>query len=384
MKISLLILLILSALPTQANLLEGYHIQPINNADALPSKRINHILQDKTGYIWFGTDDGLCRYDGYRVQTYQSSYRNPTLLLDNIVTALEEDDKGRLWIGTIQGVNIYDPKSGQIGIVDELMTSVYVRQFHRNSRGQIWIATENGLFLYDEQEGSTRRFLADPDDPNTISGNRVRSLWQDDAGYLWIGTFDTGLCKMNPESFEVIRYPAVCSRNRVSAIFGDQAGNLWIGAWADGVFKVEEYDDPATTTYRRMDDSTRYERLVHSILQESDGTILLGTGLGLDLIHAPYTPDCYRSSNNEALIDIPNYEISHIYQGNNDIIWIATRENGVYQLFKEKKVFSNHRYDTLDGLNQPASHPAPLAAETALSRRQPLADQTAYPLPQRL
>lgn len=356
MRNYLLFFCLILFLPAYGQLLEQYHVQPINNLDALPGKQISCVYQDNDGYMWFGTMEGLCRYDGYAVKTYQSSYQAPFLLCNNAITAIAEDKNEQLWIGTIRGLNIFDKKSGKILPVElPSSTETYIRTLLYTNKQQLWIGAEDGLYLYDDESGIFTHFTHDETDIHTLNGNQIRALCEGSDGNIWIGIWDKGLCKINTETYQVTRYPEVCFRNRISAVFEDKDHNLWLGAWADGFFRVLNQDDPQATTYQRMDKESQYERLIHSIIQEEDGNILIGTGLGLDLISFSAGRPSYHSSDNQAIINTPNSEINNLYIGTNGIIWIATQGNGVYQLFKEKVLFSNHLYDTLGDLQQPAS-----------------------------
>lgn len=354
MKHSIILFFLLFTLICRAGLPESYRIQPINNIDALPDKEIHYIFQDSDGYIWFGTADGLCRYDGYSIKIFRSAPQEPSLLQDNMVLSIGEDSRGLLWIGTGKGVSIYDRKTGAITPVEnKRMASLYTRAIYAQ-KGLVWIGTEDGLFLYDEKSAETREFRFDPNNSKSISGNKIRALDEDSEGNLWVGTFDGGFCKIDPKTLEIVRYPSVGEHNRITSLFIDKDDVLWLGAWRNGVCKVLNKDNPEKTTYEKMGVSTRYERLTNSFIQV-EGNILLGTGLGIDLVTPPYNPSNYHYSENLKLENFPNYEVNRLYKDRNGIIWIATKNSGVFQLFKEKTVFTNYLYETLDDLHQPAS-----------------------------
>lgn len=355
MKKNIFIFLLFLYLPVHGQLHTDYRIQQINKLEDLPSKQINCIFQDSDGYMWFGTTEGLCRYDGYTIKTYKSSLQSAVMLCSNLITAIVEDKQKRLWIGTNLGLNIYDKKSGEISKVDLPVPTTYVRKLLFTKKSQLWIGTEMGLYLYNEESNSFIRFVNEESNINSLNGNNIRTLCESHDGNIWVGLWDKGLCKINPENFHISRYPEVCFRNRISSIFEDKNKRLWIGAWADGFYQALYEDDPSKTIYVRMDQESHYERLIHSIIQEEDGNILAGTGLGLDILSYQTDKPIYISSEDQRIINMPNSEINDLYIGANGIIWIATQGSGVYQLFKEKQVFSNHIYETLGDLKQPTS-----------------------------
>ncbi|MCC8095779.1 MAG: response regulator [Tannerellaceae bacterium] len=338
-----------------AQYLPGYTVQPINNQDALPSKEINCIFQDSYGYIWFGTGNGLCRYDGYSIQTHKSSYQSPYLLCNNIVTALIEDHEQCLWIGTIHAINKLNLKTGEITTIQyEPLMDKRVRNFLYTGK-QLWIGTDWGLYVYNFETDSYTGYFTNETDENSISGNSIRAMFQDSKKNIWIGIWGAGICRYNVSTGTFIRYAEICERNHISAIFEDREHNFWLGAWADGVYKMKNPYNPAQTTFQRYDPESSYERLIHSIIQEEDGTILLGTGLGIDIITFPLHTESYHSSDNKKILKMPNIEINYLYAGSNGIIWLATQEGGVYQLFKDKNIFNNYLFDSLGDLKQPIS-----------------------------
>lgn len=351
-------LLLTGTLLTQilaAQHLPGYTVQSINNQGALPSKEINCIFQDSYGYIWFGTGNGLCRYDGYSIQTHKSSYQSPYLLCNNIVTALIEDHEQCLWIGTIHGINKLNLKTREITTIQyEPLMDKRVRNFLYTGK-QLWIGTDWGLYVYNFETDSYTGYFTNETDENSISGNSIRAMFQDSKKNIWIGIWEAGICRYNVSTGTFIRYPEICERNRISAIFEDREQNLWLGAWADGVYKMKSPYNPAQTTFQRYDPESSYERLIHSIIQEEDGTILLGTGLGIDIITFPLHTESYHSSDNKEILKMPNIEINCLYAGSNGIIWLATQGGGVYQLFKDKNTFNNYLFDSLGDLKQPIS-----------------------------
>ncbi|MBP6169886.1 MAG: response regulator [Bacteroides sp.] len=351
MKAHLITLLLIFNLPLYGQLLQGYCIQPINSQDALPTKQVNCIFQDKEGYVWFGTAEGLCRYDGYSLKTYKSSYLTPNVLNGNIVNCITEDNRGRLWIGTTLGLTVFDKRSGSFRQIDyPPLCNNFVNTLFYSGKDQLWIGTENGLFLYNEWENTFRVFLTDAKDQTTISGNRVRAICEATDGNLWIGVWSNGLCYFNTQTYTFTRYPSLCSRNCVTSILCDEENKLWLGAWAEGVYFVENANNPETVKYHRMDKNTRYEKLIYSFIRSDKGEILVGTGLGMEMIKETASGRTYHNLDEESILGMPNCGIRNLYSGANDIIWMATQNNGVYMLFKEKRLFTNYEFKAPNGL----------------------------------
>src|SRR5262249_27854427 len=158
--------------------------------DGLPNNRVEAILQDRRGFMWFGTTDGLARYDGYRVVTYKHLPDNPNSLSNNIVTALAEDTAGALWVGT-------------------------------RPRGP------NRLDLHTH---SFTRYHASPENAQSLADNSVTALALDADGTLWVGTANRQLHRFEPAVGTFRRYLlAPCGRPAsVEKIVPSPSGGLWV------------------------------------------------------------------------------------------------------------------------------------------------------------
>ena len=118
-RMLLLFGLICSFIQTQATVSSGqFSFQHFPYVDQLPSNSINRLYNDKEGYMWFGTKDGLCRFDGYSVKVFRSSSTNQNRLTNNGIQYIAEDDNNRLWVGTLEGINIIDKSNYSIKPLD--------------------------------------------------------------------------------------------------------------------------------------------------------------------------------------------------------------------------------------------------------------------------
>ena len=334
-------------LPIYGQLLQGYRMQPINNQDALPTKQINCIFQDKDGFIWLGTSEGICRYDGYSLKTYKSSYLTPNLLNSNFINCITEDKYGKLWIGTPMGLNVFDKRHGEIRPVNiPALQNNFVNTILYTSKQQLWIGTENGLFLYNDTTDTYRFFLTDENNDHSLPGNRIRALCEDINGNLWVGFWKKGFCNMDIKSFDCTPYPIVSARNSVNAIFLDNHKDLWLAAWDEGVYLAENVGHPDAVKYQRLSNPSHYEKLIFSFSSINDNQILVGTGLGMDLIVKTPSGIVYHSSEEPLTDGLPNNSVKHLCSGTNGILWIATQNNGAHLLFKEEQVFTNHKYQS--------------------------------------
>lgn len=350
-----LLLLLFIPITMSGKSYSSYHIQPINKQELLPSKQINHIYQDSEGYMWFCTANGLCRYDGYTNKVYKSSYIFPNTLNNNKVNALIEDKNNRLWIGTANGLNILDKTTGNISSVNNnKLKGKYIWTFLYSRDSVLWIGTSNGLHRYDEKTDSFYVYKDIIKIPYSIYQDDIRTLCEDSNGFIWIGTWGNGLCRLNPQTEEFIACSYMGNEGRIGTIYEDKDKNLWVGT-VNHLFKLENQANPQQIRYIRHDNYSKYERYIHSIIQDTNGNLLIGTNLGLDIVTYPLTPDNYHSSFNDSTINVTNYEINDLYKGKDGTIWLATKNAGVYLMYEKKQSFIKHPFLSVDDFKQPLS-----------------------------
>ncbi|HEX8530758.1 MAG TPA: two-component regulator propeller domain-containing protein, partial [Cytophagales bacterium] len=158
------------------------------NEDGLSHNTVWAISQDRTGYLWFGTFDGLNRYDGYAFKVYKHDPADPGSLVNNFILATHTDRRGNLWIATAEGIDRYDPAGDNfIHYKPDLHTphaNYYVSFIFEDRAGHIWIGAQNGLNRFDPRQ---KRFVHLAGDWNT---KHTEALAEDPDGTLWVGRKD--------------------------------------------------------------------------------------------------------------------------------------------------------------------------------------------------
>ncbi len=219
--------------------------------DGLSNSYINCMLQDSRGFMWFGTQDGLNKYDGYEFTVYKYDPLNSYSLSDNYVRTIIETRDGFLWIGTESGgINKFDPGT-------ETFT----------------------------------HYLHDPDNLNSLSHNSVKVIAEDTISAeptLWLGTIGAGVDKFNPRTNTFSHYKHdpdnsnSISNNDINAIHIDRNGHVWVGT-LNGLNKFDTSDNSWESYQYDPEDPTSISHSeVYSILEGSDGTLLFGTLDGMD------------------------------------------------------------------------------------------------------
>ncbi|SFD10036.1 two-component regulator propeller domain-containing protein [Massilia yuzhufengensis] len=255
----------------------------------LSQQSVLAILQDRRGFLWFGTQAGLNRYDGYRVTTYRNDPDKPDSIPDNYVMAAHEDAQGRLWFGTKGGLARFDHATGKF-IRYAPPESGNRRAGNRSvlkivpaPGGGLWLATGDGLLHVDPQSGAFRSYRHDPDMPGTLRDNRVNALALDNKGNLWIGTA-AGLDRLVPgaDRFEHIDVDgADQQRNTVMALSMGPRDTLWIGTAAGlEAWRLKDGRAGAQAARRHIGSQDGMgDARVNALYHDSGGTLWVGTDM---------------------------------------------------------------------------------------------------------
>lgn len=251
----------------------------------LSQQSVLTILQDRRGFMWFGTQAGLNRFDGYRITSWRNDPDNPDSLPDNYVMAAHEDGKGRLWFGTKGGLARYDGATGKFvryAAPDEASRRAGNRSVFAivpAKGGGLWLATGDGLLHVDPDSGRVRTYRHDAEDPHSLGDDRVNALALDGKGNLWIGT-GAGIDRLAPDAGRFEHYVVHADdpqRNTVLSLSMGPRETLWIGsaagleAWRVGEGGPER---------RRLGEPEGIgEVRVLSLYHDGGGTLWVGTDM---------------------------------------------------------------------------------------------------------
>jgi ligand-binding sensor domain-containing protein/signal transduction histidine kinase len=204
----------------------------------LSQESVLTVLQDRRGYMWFGTQAGLNRFDGYKLTVFRSDPRDPGSIVDSYVTASLEDADGRLWFGTKGGLVRFDPERDTFVryVPNEGgARSRAVNAILADGRGGLWLGTGDGVTHFDPATGRFTSLRHDAADPASVRDDRVNALALDNTGALWVGT-DTGLDRLAPgaKRFEhfTVEPAADARRNTVLSLSMGPRDTLWVGTGA--------------------------------------------------------------------------------------------------------------------------------------------------------
>ena len=261
--------------------------------EGLSQGSVTCILQDRLGFMWFGTQDGLNRYDGYMVKVYRHDPANPASLSENFITSIIEDRTGTLWVGTVGSaglVNRFDPATESFSRYprDSVDLRGAIRseansEYEEPSGVRWWGRIGAGVTRLDPKTGLRKVFKHDPADPKSLIDNNVYSVYGDRSGTVWVGTRE-GLDRFDRETESFVHYrhdeanPRSLSNKWVWPIMEDRSGALWVGTFGGGLDRF----DRATGTFTRFRHSETDRRSLaddqmYSLYQDRSGLIWVGT-----------------------------------------------------------------------------------------------------------
>ena len=168
----------------------------ISSSQGLSELRVSDIVQDDQGFIWFGTWNGLNRYDGYNFKVFKHDPERQESLGGVFIYSLFKDRAGTIWVGTDQSLDRFDPLTEKFShyyfdVPDTSGLPTTVHDISQDSSGMLWLSTRKGLFRLDPVTGKTKHFYHDPGDPSSLGDNAIKSTGEDRAGRFWVGTSQT-------------------------------------------------------------------------------------------------------------------------------------------------------------------------------------------------
>ena len=341
---------------------------PISIEQGLSQSIVYAILQDQKGFLWFGTEDGLNKYDGYNFTILRHDPREPNSLSYNEVRAMHESRQGRdgvLWLGTFfGGLNKYDPATERFtnyrnvsGDVKSLSHN-NVRAIYEDQFGNLWIGTDEGLNKFDRVTETFTRYQEAADHPNGLSGSVINAIYEDRSRVLWIGT-NAGLNALALgnngalPTFKHYRYDPAdrrsLSNDAVTAICEDRTGTLWIGT-QNGLNQLiraaEEKSSPVFIRYQH--DARNPNSLSHddirALWEDRAGTLWIGTnGGGLNLLERERKTFTRFQNDPRDPASLSYNQIHAICEDRSGIIWLGTYGGGVTKALNRQKPFALYR-----------------------------------------
>lgn len=379
---------------------QNYRFNHLTTKNGLSEDIVQAIIQDKEGFIWIGTKDGLNCYNGNSFTVYRNDREKPGTISNNVIYDLLEDKDGTLWVATLNGLNkfnkatrtfytyLHDPNNAN-SLVDN-----YISKLAEDKYGNIWTGTfDFGINVYNKKTNKFEHFSNKLEDSASISSNRILALYCDKNGDIWINAAN-GLNKFNYESKNFTRYynkdldPKVMITYNVSAIYEDSDNNLWVGL-PDGLYKVDKerkivnrylhytqdeaisnvmdiIEDNQNNLYiasyggliklnkkgkytifqhKEQDPNSLSNNQVWKLFFDKKGSLWLGTFTGgVNILNFDYKAFVTYKHNPENINSISNSFVLSFIQDKDNNIWIGTDGGGLNYFDREKETFKAFKH----------------------------------------
>jgi ligand-binding sensor domain-containing protein/serine phosphatase RsbU (regulator of sigma subunit) len=334
----------------------------ISSEEGLSQVAVNCIMQDRRGFMWFGTQDGLNRYDGYTITVFNHDPGDSNSLSGNFINCLLEDREGMIWIGTKQeGITCYNPlvnkfihyksKSNSPGT----LSNNAIRTIYEDKSGTIWVGTDEGLNVFDRSTKTFTRYLSNKKDAGSLSNNNVWALAEDAKGRLWVGTYGGGLHMFDKATgkFKHYEVPVELFANSqthensrlVRTLFTDKEGYLWVGTDAGG---LGIFDPSSEKFLNFLVSSDKYSSLsynrVAAIGEDSYGVMWVGTlGGGINEYHRKTGRFVHYKTDEKNSNSISHNDVRCFFIDKENNVWIGTNGGGVNIYFRANNKFTFYK-----------------------------------------
>lgn len=325
---------------------QKFKFRHLSLSEGLSQSSIYSFHQDKFGYMWFGTEDGLNRYDGYDIKIYRHVYSEENSLNDNTIHSIAESNDDYLWLGTHSGgLNRLNLKNSNVrhylndpdnnsSLSSNYISKVLINQLEGNDKYELWIGTDNGLNRMNPETGIFTQYLHHENDSTSMPNNEVQELFIDHSGVLWIGT-SYGLSSFNRESQSFNNYyyydedDSGLPGNLIYDIYEDNNGLLWIctdgGLTTYNPISEEFNSNNLNFGMNGLDPS----HLVINVIQDHNDVFWLGTTDGLYSYNAESDIVHYMPSEPINPYGLKGNYLMSLYEDRTHLLWIGTRSDGI-------------------------------------------------------
>ncbi len=342
-KLIIAISFFIAAYPAQAQVYNARFIHYGFN-EGFSRGAVHCSMQDSRGFMWFGTADGLNKFDSYEFTIYKHNDKDPASICNNNLQDIAEDKEGNIWVATNGGgLSMYNRQkdnfeSFYLGNNSRLqLPERYIASLAVDSKDNLWIGLKDGGIRYiDRKTGTITTYQFNKNNPNSIGDNHITDLLIDREGLLWIATTNGGITTFNTSTGKFTRYqedknnPNSISSNYIYSMFQDRDGNIWAGTnrgismynKQTGVFKVFKHDNKNPNSLSL--------NIVRTINQDGMGNIWAGTeNGGLSIFNAKTNIFSNYVQDNIDGESLTSNSIYSIYRDTRDNMWIGTYSGGV-------------------------------------------------------
>jgi signal transduction histidine kinase/ligand-binding sensor domain-containing protein len=313
---------------------KGLRFHRLSTADGLSQTRVAQIVQDDLGFIWFGTQYGLNRYDGYNFKLFVNEPGNEKSAAGTFVFSLFKDRDGLIWIGWSEGLDRLDPRTEtfthfQIEREGNTQRANTVSHISQDREGLLWLATGTGLHRLNPATGAITHYR-EGDDPNGLPTNSVNWSGEDSRGRFWVGT-NLGLLELDRARGTVLRHIQMPDSVQVS-LFEDRAGRFWITQASGNGLALYDPDTDFVTPYSFYERDPGAAALtgIMGIAEDADGNLWLGSpGAGLLRLNPQRNRFHHYGYQPQDVHSIAENKVIALFQDRDGNLWTGLHSTGV-------------------------------------------------------
>ncbi|NQZ09667.1 MAG: response regulator [Algicola sp.] len=361
MRLVIIILLLFYAMNVTA-ITPAVRFEHLSINEGLSQNSVVGIVQDNQGFLWFGTEDGLNRYDGYQFKLFRHDLQDPHSLSSNYITTIFKDRDGQLWIGTRGGgLNRFDPQTQRfvryvhIDNDPHSLSHNHVTAIAQDARGILWVGTRNaGLNAFDKNKGRFKQLKHNSKDANSLANNSITSLLTDSKGTLWIGMHG-GLDGFDVDSRRFMHFkhdpsqPNSLNHDVVYSLFEDSKGQLWVGTYAGLGLLDAKTRQFSWFTHQTDDLNSLNANYVTAINEDLRGQLWVGTNLdGLNRFDRQRRHVSHYVHQPSERYSLSDNVVRTIYLDSNGLLWIGTNGGGVNKLNTDNQDFGHFKQRVSD------------------------------------
>lgn len=298
----------------------------------LSNSLINAVYQDRKGFIWIATENGLNKFDGTRFSIYRHNATDSTSLKNNYVRTLFEDSRGNFWIGCINGLQRYDRATDNFhelfisrkdGRKNPHITSIIERR-----NGDLWIATSGQGAISLKKNSNPASFHIETELTDQIGSNYLNVIFEDSRQNLWIATEEKGLYRYSPESKELKSYkaPYHIAGDDVSAICEDAHGQIFVGTLTKGLFRLSSRQEG---NFEPVLYQNRMNLNIRTLIIDTRGKLIIGTdGEGVKE-YQPQQDIIVDSEINAGPFDFSKSKVHSLIEDKDHNLWLGIFQKGL-------------------------------------------------------
>ena len=298
----------------------------------LSNSLINAVYQDRKGFIWIATENGLNKFDGTRFSIYRHNATDSTSLKNNYVRTLFEDSRGNFWIGCINGLQRYDRATDNFhelfisrkdGRKNPHITSIIERR-----NGDLWIATSGQGAISLKKNSNPASFHIETELTDRIGSNYLNVIFEDSRQNLWIATEEKGLYRYSPESKELKSYkaPYHIAGDDVSAICENAHGQIFVGTLTKGLFRLSSRQEG---NFEPVLYQNRMNLNIRTLIIDTRGKLIIGTdGEGVKE-YQPQQDIIVDSEINAGPFDFSKSKVHSLIEDKDHNLWLGIFQKGL-------------------------------------------------------